>query len=214
MKVLILFFSISLHSSVVKSVRFSMNGNVFASAGNDCAIQISDLRAISTSTTISDFHKFSINSLCWNPVSEHQILSAGFDLSMFIVGSYKKTFFSVFLKNKKLIFLLDIRSFKTPLAVLTGHHSPSLTKCLTFHKPTYCSYGKCVAATGEKSKFLTLFSVDTGNIIHQTEAFADASGIEANSTDLIKFELALAHRRQVSFYSPQFELQTEEIEGN
>jgi len=136
------------HCSKVGAVAFQGNGStLLASASDDGTVAIHDYRVDGQNgknkvvAEISDAHNRP-HSVVWNPLSEHEIMTAGHD-------------------NK--IFTFDIRQGKHPLASFHGH-VPSNSRCKKIHHPIFfnpCSNmansEQFILTGGDGSRSLSMF---------------------------------------------------------
>ncbi|KAJ1469448.1 WD40-repeat-containing domain protein, partial [Baffinella frigidus] len=159
---------------VVKCVRFQSTPgdadartDVFASAGNDRNLRISDARvkgagvvklfedASDTSVNFvklfEDASDTCVNFVQWSPADSNILFSAGFD---------------------RAICLWDIRSTSDkPLHRLEGHHrTPGGGKIKGMHRAAFLASGRFVITTGEKTKLISIYDVATGKTVSRGES--------------------------------------------
>mmetsp|Transcript_13950 Transcript_13950/g.18239 ORF Transcript_13950/g.18239 Transcript_13950/m.18239 type:complete len:530 (+) Transcript_13950:150-1739(+) len=171
-----------MHNGVVKSVHLNscMNGKVFASAGNDSIIKIKDRRtgAASGCLTIENVHgEFCINSVKWNPVSEHVLMSTSFGRN---------------------IVLSDIRKSSTPMFVLDNHIDKMHPKTKSIYHPCFYDSGDYLITTGERSTFLTTYEVRTGSVVGREDIGYQCNSISVQNTNTKKTILAASHGKSIS----------------
>src|SRR3546814_873846 len=137
----------ALHSRVVKAVRWNPlheQGNLFASSGDDCVVNIVDDRQESTALTFEGLHSGSVHSLRWHPTNEHLLLTAGKDTA---------------------IHLHDIRQPKQPLQSFEGHVPVTVSSVKGIHHPEFCCHGDVVMTAGERSTKVTFYDTANGRIL-------------------------------------------------
>lgn len=147
----------SLHSRVVKCVRWAPqqhsrhnhHGNVFASSGDDCAVNVVDQRqGEEVAIKLEAVHAGSVHSLRWHPTTEHWLLTAGKDT---------------------VIRLFDIRQTSQPLQSFEGHVPISVTAVKGIHHPEFCCDGDVVMTAAERSTRITFFHTADGRILSRGE---------------------------------------------
>eukprot|EP01102_Stenamoeba_stenopodia_P021412 TRINITY_DN8625_c1_g3_i1.p1 TRINITY_DN8625_c1_g3~~TRINITY_DN8625_c1_g3_i1.p1 ORF type:complete len:320 (+),score=58.07 TRINITY_DN8625_c1_g3_i1:54-962(+) len=178
------------HSGVVKRVRWNLaNRNLFTSCGNDYTVCVVDKRQDGgdASIKIENAHNLAVNSVSFHPTNEHLLLSAGFD---------------------SIIRLWDTRrpvkadGTPNPLFLLKGHVSPLLKRTSSIYHPCFCGNGKTIVTSGDGSKHLTMFNVETGEMISQGYVGFEASSIVPFKSSSSR--LAVAESKFIHFMSPLY----------
>ncbi|CAG9464375.1 unnamed protein product [Pedinophyceae sp. YPF-701] len=130
--------------NVVKSVRWrGPAGDVMATAGNDHAVVVTDSRGRSASVRIDDAHGSAVNFAEWHPADANVLATTGFDAAVKI---------------------WDIRNPSKPTAELLGHCLGN-GRVSSLYRPVFLAGGGIVAASGEKSQALSLYSLSTGKAV-------------------------------------------------
>ena len=188
------------HESVVKCVRFR-DSHTLASAGNDRALKIIDLRSPRASSSsggsgggcgrdfsveaIEDAHDQAVNSVRWHPTDDHLVLSASFD---------------------RRIRLFDLRRISAgPLFEYTGHVAPGVHNAKLIYHPVFLDGGSCILTPGDKADYLSLYCTKTGSTISRgaigTTATAVASCPGGEGCDLVAVACE-SSGRQIRFMDP------------
>ncbi|KNC78936.1 hypothetical protein SARC_08657 [Sphaeroforma arctica JP610] len=128
-----------LHQGVVKAVRWvpgSGEPTAFISAGDDCLMNLYDIRASAISTTVEP-HQKRINSITFHPR----------DGNLFLTGSSDKT-----IKGH------DLRNMSTPVFSLNSHHHPSV-KSSSLTAPVFYTEGTEFLSIGDKTDNIYAYNV-------------------------------------------------------
>ncbi|GBG86227.1 hypothetical protein CBR_g41132 [Chara braunii] len=163
------------HSGPIRGVSFR-DEKILADCGGDGTVCVLDLRApVPCAVSIEGAHQSAANVVAWHPSMDNILMSASLDPH---------------------IYLHDIRSTAVPLFRLSGHINPSVSRCRQIYRPAFTSDGRGVVSTGEKSQFLSLYSVDTGKAISRGHLGYSASMVMMSGSNSLR---RLRHRGHGEF---------------